>query len=97
MLPFFRFTPDVAAKGKPIRQAVHDGLIQLKETITHVRHYTQILRFLIAYIFYIEGLTTLFAFGGVYAAAQFKMSDQEVMLFGIALNLVGGTGLFSLP
>ncbi len=98
MLPFFLFTPDVGAGSKPLRQAIRDGLAQLKETIKHIRHYSQIVRFLIAYVFYIEGLTTLFAFGGVYAAAQFKMSDQQVMLFGIALNLVGVTGamLFAL-
>lgn len=55
-------------------------------------------RFLLAYMLYIDGLNTLFAFGGIYAAGSFGLSMTEVLLFGIALNLSAGTGsiLFAL-
>ncbi|TXI39845.1 MAG: MFS transporter [Nitrosomonas sp.] len=91
-LPFFLFTPEAPIAYKSIGNAIRDGLKQLSTTLTHIRQYAQIARFLIAYIFYIEGLTTLFAFGGVYAANMFDMSNQDVMIFGIALNLIGGIG-----
>jgi len=41
---------------------------------------------------YSDGLATVFAFGGVYAAGTFPMSEQEVLLFGIALSATAGLG-----
>ncbi len=97
-IPFFLFTPDYSTGNKPMRQAARDGFRQLWQTLRHIRQYKQIVRFLIAYLCYYEGLTTLFAFGGVFAATLFNMGEQEVMLFGISLNMVGGAGaaLFAL-
>jgi UMF1 family MFS transporter len=41
---------------------------------------------------YTDGLNTLFAFGGIYAAGTFHMDIAEVTLFGIALNVTAGLG-----
>jgi UMF1 family MFS transporter len=41
---------------------------------------------------FIDGLATLFAFGGVYAAGTFGMDAQGVLLFGIGLNVSAGIG-----
>lgn len=46
--------------------------------------------FLIASAVYRDGLAGVFAFGGILAAVSFGFSAQEVMIFGIALNLVAG-------
>jgi UMF1 family MFS transporter len=51
-----------------------------------------IARFLLAHMFYTNGLNTLFAFGGIYAAGTFQMSFAEVLIFGIALNVTAGVG-----
>lgn len=91
-LPLFLITPDTPGSGKPFSQAVRDGVRQLRDSIRHVRLYSHIVRFLIARIFYIDGLATLFAFGGVYAAGTFNMTTQEVLLFGVALNITAGVG-----
>jgi UMF1 family MFS transporter len=91
-LPLFLITPDTQGTGKSLPQAVRDGMQQLYTSIRHVRHYSHIVRFLIARIFYIEGLATLFAFGGVYAAGTFNMSEQDILLFGIALNVTAALG-----
>lgn len=91
-LPLLLITPDTRGTGKRLRQMVHDGLGQLRESIRQVRRYAHILRFLIARIFYTDGLATLFAFGGVYAAGTFDMTEQEVLTFGIVLNVAAGLG-----
>jgi UMF1 family MFS transporter len=49
-------------------------------------------RFLLARLLYNDGLNTLFAFGGLYAAGTFGMSVDRVILFGILLNLTAGLG-----
>ena len=41
---------------------------------------------------YIDGLNTLFAFGGIYAAGTFGMGFQEILVFGILLNVTAGLG-----
>lgn len=91
-LPLFVGCPDMPPTGKRLSRAVADGLGQLAETIRHARRYRSIIRFLIARIFFIDGLATLFTFGGVYAAGTFDMSEQQVLTFGLALNVTAGIG-----
>lgn len=91
-LPLFLFTPDQPARHKGLRRAVHDGLAQFTESIRGVRAYAPILRFLLARMIFIDGLATIFAFGGVYAAGTFGMNEAQVLMFGVALNLTAGMG-----
>ncbi|MDP1834886.1 MAG: MFS transporter [Chlamydiales bacterium] len=91
-LPLFFFTPEVSTSKKPFLQAVTDGLKQLKTTISNIHQYSQIARLLAAHLFYLDALSTLFVFGGVYAASVFQMSAKEIIAFGIALNIVSGLG-----
>ena len=49
-------------------------------------------RFLLASMFFTNGLNTLFAFGGIYAAGTFGMAFTEVLYLGIALNVTAGLG-----
>jgi len=94
-LPLFMFTPDVPASGKGLRRAIKDGYGQLLDMIKEVRPYRGIVRFLIALMIYHNGLVALFAFGGIYAAAVFGMSEGEIVTFGLALNvaaLLGSAG-----
>jgi UMF1 family MFS transporter len=91
-LPLFLLTPDRAATGLPIAEAARRGVATLLGTLRRVREYRTALRFLIAHMIYTDGLNTLFAFGGVYAAGTFGMDFQELILFGIALNVTAGLG-----
>jgi len=50
------------------------------------------LRFLLSRMAYSDGLITLFAFGGIYAAKIFSFTQQEILIFAIALNVSAGIG-----
>lgn len=91
-LPFFLWVRDDALHRQPIAQAVRNGLRQLRETISKARSYPQIIRFLIARTFYNDGVNTIFAFGGIFAAGTFGMKIAEVIQLGIALNVTAGLG-----
>lgn len=65
-------------------------------TIKSIARYKQIIRLLIARIFYNDGLITIFAFGGIYAAGTFNFSFEEIIVFGIVLNVTAGLGAFIL-
>ncbi|MGI9038014.1 MAG: MFS transporter, partial [Gemmatimonadota bacterium] len=89
-------TPEGAA-GTRVREAGEPGgirgaFIALRETAGHLRRYRQIVRFLIARLVYNDGLVTVFAFGGAFAAGAFGMSLDEVIMFGIGLNVTAGLG-----
>ena len=91
-LPMFLLTPDRPAGGASLAAAVRGGLTSLRDTLSHVRHYRVIARFLLARLFYIDGLNTLFAFGGIYAKEALRMTTAEVLLFAIYLNVAAGIG-----
>jgi UMF1 family MFS transporter len=91
-LPMFLLTPDAPATGMPMATAVRRGLTTLANTIRQARRHADIIRFLIARMIYTEGLNTLFAFGGIYAAGTFGMSFSELIIFGVGMNVTAGVG-----
>lgn len=91
-LPIFVLVRDPAGAGEPLRQAVGDGLRGLWATLRGLDPRSPVSRFLLAHMLYADGLTTLFTFGGIYAAGTFGMNFSEIIVFGIALNLTAGAG-----
>lgn len=92
--PLFLFTPDRPRGRLPMGVAVRSGLSTLKATLKRLPQYRNVLRFLIAKMIYIDGLNTLFAFGGIYAAGTIGMGLPEVLLFGVIINIASGVGAF---
>jgi UMF1 family MFS transporter len=94
-LPLIFLVPDTRGQGKPLSRAVRDGFFQLVETLQQVRRFKPLALFLLARMIYIDALATIFALGGVYAAGIFGMSEQQVLLFGVVLNITAGIGAFA--
>lgn len=90
--PLFAFTPDSPKTGVPLLTAGKRGFSTLIATIRNAKEHANSFRFLIARMIYIDGVNTLFAFGGVYAAGTFGMSLEDIIIFGIALNVTAGLG-----
>jgi UMF1 family MFS transporter len=89
--PMFMFTPDYPAK-RPVRQALHQGLIELRDTLRDLPKQRSIAAFLLANMIYTDGLVSLFAFGGIYAAGTFGWSTIQIGTFGIILAMAGTLG-----
>ncbi|MEE2745310.1 MAG: MFS transporter [Pseudomonadota bacterium] len=92
-VPLFIFTPDRDSRGVKYSFAILDGISSTFKTLKHLDK--SLLRYLIARMLYSDGLTTLFAFGGIYAAGTFGFSFSEIILFGIAINVTAGVGAIS--
>jgi UMF1 family MFS transporter len=91
-LPLFLLTPDAPGGRRPLASAVREAVAQLRGSLKNLRGHRHIALFLLARMFYNDGLTTMFAFGGIYAASTFGMSPDEVIVFGIGLNVTAGLG-----
>lgn len=91
-IPLFISTPDLEKNSKKIAEALREGWKQLKTSVRNARQYKPIVRFLIARMIFIDALATVFAFGGIYAAGTFDMTEQDVLMFGIGLNVTAGLG-----
>ncbi len=95
-LPFFLWTPSFSDEKGSFSEAIRGGLKQLKATFEKLGNYSHVGLFLLARMVYIDGLATVFAFGGVYAAGTFEMSESNVLAFGIVLNVTAGLGAASM-
>jgi UMF1 family MFS transporter len=89
-LPLFLLTPDRRATGQRMRAG--EALKELGQRLRDLPRQRDLLRFLLAHLLYNNGLLTLFGLGGVYASGVFGMTLDEVILFGIALNVAAGAG-----
>jgi UMF1 family MFS transporter len=94
IVPLFLFVPEPKTERRPVLDAARRGLADLFNTLKTLRRHRDIAFFMLANMLYTDGLTTLFAFGGVYAAGTFGMKIEEVIVFGIALNITAGIGAF---
>ena len=81
---------------KKIFSLLSTSIEELKTTFNEIRNYKNTVRFLIARLIYNDGLITIFAFGAVYAAGTFDFTFNEIMIFGIILNVAAGLGALTM-
>jgi UMF1 family MFS transporter len=91
VLPLMLFTPDRPVM-MPMRQAIGQGLADLRAGLAALKGDKPLTTFLIAHMIYADGLVALFAFGGIYGTGVFGWTITEVGLFGILLTLTGTVG-----
>jgi UMF1 family MFS transporter len=91
VLPMFLLTPDYPAK-RELRDAVREGLTDLKQTLGELPKQKSLAAFLLANMVYTDGLVSLFAFGGIYAAGTFGWNTIQIGTFGILLAIAGTFG-----
>ncbi len=89
--PVAVFVPE-AGRRAPWRRAMREGAAELRDVLRAAWAHRPLRRFLVARLLYMDGLTTLFAFGGIYAAGQFGLTPSQVLIFGIGLNVTAGIG-----
>ena len=90
----FRFFCSCPTGARPRRSHIPSDLptAELWDTIKSLPSMPSLLIFLIARMLYTDGLTAIFAFGGIYGASVFGWGPLELGIFGIVLTLVGAFG-----
>ena len=93
-IPTFLFVNQEKRPKQKIKPMIIESIIQVRNTFRNVRQYKEMTKFLIARLIYNDGLITVFAFGGIYASGTFGFSFQDILIFGIVLNVAAGFGAF---
>jgi UMF1 family MFS transporter len=92
-IPFFLFTPDTPRKRDvTFRSAIAMGLGRVFATVRDVKHYRNVMTFLVARLFYNDGKVAILLFSAIYAAGVFNWSALKLTLFGLFASLVASAG-----
>ena len=94
-VPLLLFTPDVARTGVPVIRAFQDGAKSLWRMLLTVRHQKDAAIFLLARMFYVDGMTAVLIYAGLYAAGVMKWGALEMLLYGIILTVLAVCGGFA--
>ena len=91
---FLIFSIPFLLKIKESRVSVNNSKANFILSLKTILKKKNVLKFLIARMIYTDGLITLFSFGGIYASGTFNFSFNEIIIFGIAINLSAAIGSY---
>jgi UMF1 family MFS transporter len=73
---------------------LHEGVARLGGTLRSVRHYPDLLRFLLAFVIYNDGVMTVIAFAAIYAQNVIGFTLKQVFLLFVVTQLTAFAGAF---
>jgi UMF1 family MFS transporter len=93
-IPIMLFTPDARPTGVKVTKAFADGARALWRMVMTVRHHRDAAIFLVARSFYVDGMTAVLTFFGIYATGVMKWGALEMLVIGIILTVLAVIGGF---
>lgn len=91
-LPFFLFIKERAATDVSLLQSLRQAWASLKKSVASLARDRIWRNFMLGSALYRDGLATLFAMGGIYAAARYDLDTASILIFGIGINVTAGIG-----
>ncbi len=91
-LPALFYLPAPPARQTGDKLSLAASYRRILQTFRELQRYREIFKLLLARLVYNDGLITVFAFGGIYAAGTFGFTFEEVLFFGIIVNIAAGIG-----
>lgn len=85
-IPIFIFLKDTRKEVVRDQSYFSIGFGRVFNTITHLKNYKNLVLFLLAYFFFIEGVNTVIYFSGNYASTTLKFTMEELILFFIIVQ-----------
>lgn len=93
-VPTFLFLRERArpTPGKSWTDHAAEGISRVVETVREIRHFSQLARFLVAFFLFQAGLTTMFAFAGIYATDTVGFDSGDLIVLFLVLNVAAALG-----
>lgn len=93
-IPLFLFTPDAPATGVKLWEGLKQGADNLWTTLKSLNTERNVGVYLGSRMLFTDGMTSLLAFGGVYAAGVMRWGVLELTAYGILLSIFAVSGGF---
>lgn len=96
VIPTFLFLRD-RSTPKPLppgENYLTVGFKQLKKTFRQIKRYRELVKLLIAFLVYNDGVVTVIIFAAVYAVTTIGFTQGEITFMFIVLNVVAAAGAF---
>ena len=93
-IPLFLFTPDAEPTGVPLLTALGGGAAALRRMVLSLRGYRDAAIFLTARMFYVDGMSAVLLFAGVYARGVMHWGALEMLFYGMVLTVLAVIGGF---
>jgi UMF1 family MFS transporter len=93
-LPAFRWLQEPAAQGarRPWTGYVTIGFRRVGETLSHLRQYKQTAKYILASLFFTDGITTVVSFAAIYATTTIGFTNEEMVWLFLVMNVVAFPG-----
>ena len=91
-LPALFYLPAPPARQTGGKLSLAASYRRILQTFRELQRYREIFKLLLARLVYNDGLITVFAFGGIYAVGTYGFTFEEVLFFGIIVNIAAGIG-----
>ena len=94
IIPYLRLRdrPPAGVWAEGGRSTLAQSFGQLRDTLRHLRGYPQTLTFLIAYLFYNDGIQTVIYAASIYGQEQIKLSSGQLILIILVVQFVAFAG-----
>lgn len=82
-MPVLMFTPDAKRSALSFRQSAVAGVGEVWQTVRKLKDYGNVARYLLARMFFNDGMVGVLIFGGIYASGVFGWDSSELLIFGL--------------
>jgi UMF1 family MFS transporter len=96
VIPTFLFLRD-RSQSQPLppgENYLTVGFKQLRRTLGHIKRYREIVKLLIAFLVYNDGIVTVIGFATIYAVEEVGFTSGDITKMFVALNVVAAAGAF---
>ncbi|WP_174300364.1 MFS transporter [Caulobacter sp. S45] len=93
-LPLFFLTPDAPSTGLPLGQALAEGARSMRTMLSHLKGRRDATVFLLSRMLYIDAMTGVLLFSGVYAAGVMHWAVLQLLAYGVLLSVLAVAGGF---
>ena len=91
-VPLFLFTPDAPPSGTPLHRALADGARSIGAMLGRLKGQRDAAVFLISRMLYIDAMTGVLLFSGVYAGGVMHWGVSELLAYGVLLSVLAVAG-----
>jgi UMF1 family MFS transporter len=93
-LPAFRWLKEAAPQGAARSLAGYTaaGFERVGETLSHLRQYKETAKYILASLFFTDGITTVVSFAAIYATTTIGFTNEEMVWLFLVMNIVAFPG-----